>query len=197
MCGASEIVAKVAGILPVHNFSNQIEFACDIFEKVALTGASGGRKSARDFVRTYASKATSPEEFRKLSALRNVLSNNDTEEDSELLRVLRDEATSYWMEDVSELVEYEAILEDYLHDDEDGDAYNSVWSFVEDNLEPFGVTAETITEIVDAFDFDHIKDGNRDARMYQEHDQAEPSSFNDEASGDNIDAQVDDLFERD
>lgn len=197
LCGANDIAARVAGILPLHDFSNQIEFACDIFEKVASTGASGNIKSAHDFVRTYASKASSPDQFRKLSVLRSVLSNDDTEEDSELLRVLRDEATSYWIDEVSELVESEGILEDYLYDDEDDEAYDSVWSFVEDNLEPFSVTAETITEIVDAVDFDHIKDGNRDARMYQEHDQTEPSSSHNEASGDDIDAQVDDLFERD
>lgn len=197
LCGANDIVAQVARILPLHDFSNQIEFACDIFEKVASTGASGDIKSARDFIRTYAAEATRPNQFRKLSELRSVLSDDDTEVDRELLRVLHDEAISFWMEQVFELVEHEGILEDYLSDDEDSEAYDSVWSFVEDNLEPFDVKAEKITEIVATVDFDYIKDCNRDARMNLEYDQTEPSSSNDAASGDDIDAQVDDLFERD
>ncbi len=197
LCSGSDIIEKVAGILPVHDFSNQIEFACDIFKVVLAFGAPIHKKSAREFIKAYAPKASSPDQFRQLSILQNTLSDEGAEEDTQLLSVLRDEATSYWKDDVADLVAYEDILEDYLHDDEDGDAYDTVWNFVEENLEPFGVTAETITEIVEAVDFEYIKDGNREARMYEDHDHTEPSSANSEASEDDIDAQVDDLFERD
>lgn len=192
----SVIAAKIDGILPIHDFTGQIGFACAIFKTTLEIPEFRSELLALKFIQNYAAKVESHEEFKQLKVVCNSLPHVTPDIDFDPIETLRAETLSYWMEEVTNIVEYDEVLEDYLHISEEDEAFETAFEFIYDNLSPFGISEDEIREIAESVDYEHIRDGNIDMRSVDPDWNSESISPLADSAGTDIEAQVDDLFDR-
>ncbi|MCH8491268.1 MAG: restriction endonuclease [Oceanicaulis sp.] len=192
-CDGNEIRSILAAALKSQKSVQNINLLCQILVSAHAQQPEVFFEISENFIRLAALEVGSTEELNSLAKLRSSVF--DESQGSELLDILRREAVSYWTDLAGDLIVEDNVLEDYMSDEDDEEAYQMAYDYISDALTLFEVEHDTISEIIDTIDFEQIKNDNIDvaSRIDEETRDFVTGGF---LESNDIDEAVDDLFDR-
>lgn len=157
----------------------------DIFQTIAI-----------DYIVRSTSESPRIDDLTHLEELRKSLPNVNEDEETTLLVAIQREVIEYWEEEAHLELVNSFLLDEFCMEDEEDDARNVAYDFINDQLFAFGASAEIAGTIVDGIDILDILSENLVARSRDDSDYYPKNANSDSFSTDDLDDEVDDLFER-
>lgn len=185
--------SMISGTVP-QGFVDEVS---DILEFSLIQSPQDFREIAANFIVKAVSKSHGLIELVRLEKLRQNVPNLKAKANTKLQNSIRDEAVSHWEEEASQEIIDSNILDGYLHEHEEDDAYNDAYEYIDDSLSAFDVPADMVASIAETLDIAGILEENLDAENQALRDTYGGRAGSKSSPSDNTDSLVDDLFERD
>ncbi|MEY8143669.1 hypothetical protein [Falsihalocynthiibacter sp. CO-5D18] len=146
-----------------------------------------------EYIEAASPGASTLDQLLMLERLRRLVPKLETNEDTDLQKIIQAEVISYWQDDPAYELSLGGVLDDFRPGDEDG-AIEAAWDFVSSSLDDFDISWEIANDIVDSLDIADILQENfiAEAKSWA----GDPGSEETDQTND-LDAAIIDLFDRD